>query len=52
VRIDFGDGTPFVEARSAEHVYPRKGSFTVRVTATDNAGNVGMSERRIRIGGK
>jgi hypothetical protein len=52
VRIDFGDGTPFVEASKAQHVYPRKGAFTVRVTATDNAGNVGISERRINIGGK
>jgi hypothetical protein len=52
VRIDFGDGSPYVLARSAQHVYPRKGAFTVRVTATDNAGNVGIAERKIHIGGK
>jgi hypothetical protein len=52
VRIDFGDGTGFVEARKVTHRYGKKGSFTIRVTATDKAGNVGISERRITIGGK
>ena len=52
VRIDFGDGTPFVQATKASHIYAKKGSFTVRVTATDKAGNVGISERKIHIGGK
>jgi hypothetical protein len=52
VRIDWGDGTGFEQARKASHTYGRKGAFTVRVSATDRAGNVAVAERRIHIGGK
>jgi hypothetical protein len=52
VRIDWGDGSGFVQARSASHRYGRTGAITIRVSATDNAGNVAVAERQIRIGGK
>lgn len=52
VRIDWGDGTGFEQARKASHSYRRKGAFTVRVSATDRAGNVAVAERQIHIGGK
>jgi hypothetical protein len=52
VRIDWGDGTGFAQARKASHRYGRTGSFTIRVSATDGAGNVTVGERRITIGGK
>ena len=50
--IDFGDRKGFVQARKAAHVYGHTGAFTVRVSATDRAGNVTVAERRIHIGGK
>jgi hypothetical protein len=52
VRIDWGDGSGFEQARKASHTYRRKGAVTVRVSATDRAGNVAVAERRITIGGK
>jgi hypothetical protein len=51
VRIDWGDGSGFVQARRATHRYGRTGAFTVRVSATDGAGNVAVAERDIHIGG-
>jgi hypothetical protein len=47
VKIDFGDGT-IVAARAAEHRYKR-GSYTIRVSATDRAGNAGVLTRDVRI---
>jgi hypothetical protein len=52
VRIDFGDGSGFVQARTATHRYGKSGTFTVRVTATDKAGNVGITERQVRVSKK
>jgi hypothetical protein len=52
VRIDWGDGSGFLQARSGKHAYGRTGGFTVRVSATDRAGNVAVAERVIHIGGK
>jgi hypothetical protein len=52
VRIDWGDRSGFTEARKAAHRYGRTGAFTVRVSATDRAGNAATLERRIHIGGK
>jgi hypothetical protein len=52
VRIDFGDRTAFVQGTKATHRYAHTGAFTIRVSATDNAGNVSVTERRITIGGK
>jgi hypothetical protein len=52
VRIDFGDGSKSVTAKKATHRYKHLGSFTIRVTAVDRAGNVGVSEREIHIGPK
>ena len=52
VRIDWGDGSGYVLARTASHRYGRTGAFTIRVSATDRAGNVTVVERDIRIGGR
>jgi hypothetical protein len=52
VRIDWGDGSGFEQARKATHGYGHTGAFTVRVSATDRAGNVAVAERVIHIGGK
>jgi hypothetical protein len=48
VRIAFGDGAVFV-GREAVHRYRRGGTFTVRVTAGDKAGNVTVVRRQLRI---
>ncbi|WP_187368769.1 PKD domain-containing protein [Baekduia soli] len=50
VRIDFGDGSRFVQAVKTTHRYRRTGRFVVRVSATDNAGNVTVARRTLRIG--
>jgi PKD domain len=47
VSVSFGDGSKAVHRRTAEHRYARRGRFTVRVTATDKAGNVAVAERRV-----
>jgi hypothetical protein len=52
VRIDWGDGSGFEQARKASHTYGRTGAFTIRVSATDRAGNVVVAERAIHIGKK
>ena len=51
VRVDFGDKSKGVLARRANHVYRRDGKYTVRVTATDGAGNAAVLTRRITIKG-
>lgn len=53
VRIDFGDRTPTVTVRgrnrgTVAHRF-RRGTFTVRVSATDKAGNAVAVTRRITI---
>jgi len=48
VRISFGDGGSVLLARDAIRRL-RKGSYTVRVSATDRAGNAVAVTRRIRI---
>jgi hypothetical protein len=50
VRILFGDGSASVVARDAVHRYAHRGSYTLRVTVADRAGNVKVVRRRIRIG--
>ncbi|HEV7494577.1 PKD domain-containing protein [Baekduia sp.] len=52
VRIDWGDGSGYEQARKASHSYGHRGAFTVRVSATDRAGNLAVAERQIHIGGK
>ena len=49
VRIDWGDGSAFAQARKLSHSYAHTGAFTIRVSATDNAGNVVVTERAIHI---
>jgi len=51
VRIDFGDRSPVVNARAAVHRF-RRGTFTVRVSATDGAGNATVLTRRVKIAKK
>jgi len=50
VRIDFGDRSGRVQARRATHRYAHKGRYTIRVSATDRAGNAIAVTRRIKIG--
>jgi PKD repeat protein len=52
VRIDWGDGGGSTQATKATHTYTKTGHFTIRVSATDNAGNAAAVEREITIGGK
>ena len=43
---DFGDGTPQINSGAVEtvsHTYTRTGTFTVKVTATNNAGRFGST---------
>jgi hypothetical protein len=49
VRIDWGDGYGYEQARTASHAYGRTGAFTIRVSATDKAGNAVVTEREIHI---
>ncbi|WP_445151180.1 PKD domain-containing protein [Baekduia sp. Peel2402] len=49
VRIDWGDGSGYEQARTASHSYGRTGAFTVRVSATDKAGNSVATTRVIHI---
>jgi hypothetical protein len=51
VRIDWGDGSGYEQARKASHRYGRTGAFTIRVSATDKAGNAVATEREIHIAG-
>jgi len=48
VTIDFGDGTPPVRARKARHSYAR-GTYTIKATARDSAGNVTTVTRSVTI---
>ncbi len=51
VRIDFGDRSGIVQARKASHRYAKAGRhYTIRVSATDRAGNAVAVTRRIKIG--
>jgi PKD domain len=47
VRIGFGDGR---SSRARRHVYERRGTYTVTVTARDRAGNTTTLERKVRVG--
>jgi hypothetical protein len=49
VRISFGDGTGTIAALKAAHRYGHSGHMTVRVSASDKAGNVVAVTRRITI---
>lgn len=51
VRIDWGDGSGYEQARKASHSYDKTGAFTIRVSATDKAGNSVATEREIHISG-
>jgi hypothetical protein len=49
VRISFGDGSRAVAGVRASHRYGRSGRVTVRVSASDKAGNVATVRRRLTI---
>ncbi len=49
VVVDFGDGSKRITARRARHVYTRNGKYTLRVSATDKAGNSTVLRRQITI---
>jgi PKD domain len=49
VKIDWGDGTVPTLARKGTHQYRRAGAYTIRVIATDTAGNVRTVRRRIQV---
>ena len=49
VRISFGDGSRTFAGLRAAHRYGHSGKVTVRVSASDNAGNVVAVTRRITI---
>jgi hypothetical protein len=50
LRVTWGDGARTVTRTAATHVLRGAGSFTVRVTARDRAGNVRTVRRTFRIG--
>ena len=48
VRVRFGDGHTSAGHATARHRYASLGSYTIRVTASDSAGNVRRFHRRVR----
>jgi len=49
VRISWGDKTRAVSSRQASHRYAKGGTYTIRVSATDVAGNAVAVTRRITV---
>ncbi|MBI5104749.1 MAG: PKD domain-containing protein [Solirubrobacterales bacterium] len=51
LKADFGDGTgnQLLKAKKASHRYGRGGTYTIRVSATDRAGNAVALTERVRI---
>lgn len=47
VTVRFGDGTVKRGSITANHRYKKRGRYTVRVTATDQAGNAATTELRV-----
>lgn len=48
VRVSFGDGA-VATMSTASHAYRKGGTFTVRVSSTDNAGNVTVATKAITL---
>ncbi len=48
-RIDWGDGSRADTKRTVSHVYKRNGTFTLRISVQDQAGNVTVDKQRLVI---
>ena len=51
LKWSFGDGNATATGNSVSHTYNADGTFTVKVTATDAAGNVASATRSITVTG-
>jgi hypothetical protein len=49
VLISFGDGSPLSASRSVVHRFRHSGHYTIRVSARDRVGNVGVFQKRLTI---
>ena len=47
--VHWGDGRTSFGTRTVSHTYRRHGRYTVRVSATDNAGNTRHLKRKVRV---
>ena len=47
--VHWGDGRTSFGTRALAHTYRRGGAYTVRVSATDNAGNTRRLKRKVRV---
>jgi hypothetical protein len=49
VKVSFGDGRSGHGRPTLKHTYARAGSYTIVVTASDNAGNKTTAHKRVRV---
>lgn len=49
ISVDFGDGSEHSHSRSAAHRYAHRGTYTLKITVRDRAGNRTVLKRRLRI---
>ncbi len=49
VKVGFGDGVSAHGSTTLEHIYPRAGTYTIVVSASDKAGNKTTIRRRVKI---
>jgi len=48
--LDWGDSTPPLNNTSGTHTYKVVATYTVKLTATDSAGNVGIATQTVTVG--
>ncbi|WP_374711668.1 PKD domain-containing protein [Symbiobacterium terraclitae] len=46
---DMGDGRPALEGPSVEYMWPRTGTYTVRLTVTDEFGHTGTTTLKVKV---